>query len=191
VLKTHGLVAVTKNQHQRQQQHLDDELRDHHGHEAVRRKTVALIHVAGKHAAQRRIGQIVGDVDAHQQRVAGKRIRHLPVFAEVWRAEGEQCEHAERNRRPQQPRPELAPARVCAVRNQAHYRREHEGAEQTDRENHRGRRFGGNAIHVGVKEGEKAHQCLKDQVRSEVAEAVADLLHDGECLPIVVTHARR
>ena len=47
-----------------------------------------------------------------------------------WRTEGEQREHAERDRCPQQPWPELTPARVCAISDESHHGGEYEGAEQ-------------------------------------------------------------
>ena len=59
-------IAVAQDQHQRQQQYLDDELRNHDRHEAVGREAVALGHAAGQHPAERGIRQVVGRI--HQPR---------------------------------------------------------------------------------------------------------------------------
>jgi len=83
-------VAIAQDQHQRHQQHLDDELRDHHGHEAVGRQAVALGHAAGQHAAQRGVRQVVRGVNADQQRVGGQCIDHLSALAQVGGAERQQ-----------------------------------------------------------------------------------------------------
>ena len=47
VFKANGFIAVAQNQHQRQQQRLNNKLRHHHSHKAVRRQAVTVGHIAG------------------------------------------------------------------------------------------------------------------------------------------------
>jgi hypothetical protein len=84
---------------------------------------------------------------------------------------------AERHGRPQDPRAELPPLRVRAVRDDTHERVEDGVPHAHDQEERTGCR-GRDAERVGV-EGELEHQHrLEDEVRRGVAEAVTDLLRD-------------
>ncbi len=99
-------------------------MRHHHCDKAVRRQTVALGHIAGEHAAQRRVGQVVRGVDHQQQNVGGKGVDDLTVFIKVRRAKGQQCKGAKGHGGPEQPGAEFAPAGIGTVSNDAHHRGE-------------------------------------------------------------------
>src|SRR5690606_31788551 len=99
----------------------------------------------------------------------------LALLPEIGRAEGQQRGEPEGNRGPQDPGPELAPARVGAVRQQAHQGIE-AGADDAADEDDGSRGARADLVHVRVEEGDEGQEGLEDQVGGEVAQAVAELL---------------
>ena len=134
----------------------------------------AFVRVARDHAGQRGVGHVVHRVYDAQQSVRYVRVDNLAARAQVRRGEREHAHDAERNRRPQQVRAELAPPRVGAVRDGAHHRIQNRRTEANHQEQRPGlsrRQPEG----VGVEAELQRQHRLEDEVSSHVAEAVTDL----------------
>ncbi len=175
LLESDRLIAVAEHQHERQEQHLNDELSNHDGNEAIGGQAVAVGHVAGEYTAQRCVRKIVCRVNDDEQRVRDRRVVHLSLFAQVRRREREQRKHAERHGGPEDPRSEFAPARVRAIRDQSHDRIEQYAAEEPAPENDRGRGTRRDPEHVRIEEREESDERLENEVSGEIPQAVSHL----------------
>src|SRR5690606_39603256 len=101
---------------------------------------------------------------ADEERVRHRLVVPLPLLAQIRSGEGEKQEPAERYRSPQHPRPELAPARIRAIGDDAHDRVEQHAADETAPEDDGRGRPRRNLEYVRVEEGEERDERLEDQV---------------------------
>ena len=141
----------------------------------------ALIGIAGEHAGERRVRDIVDGVDESQEEIRGPRVGELAGDAEAGRGEGEHADDAEGERGPEEPGAKLAPFGVGAVGDHAHDGVEG-GGDESDDEKERAGLCGGEAEGVGVVAQLQGEHRLEDEVGSHVAQAVAELLCEGKFL---------
>ncbi len=149
------------------------------------------LHVARHHAAQRRVGHVVGRIERHQQDIGDRRVgdQCAVCSSPIGRRIRQDHDDAPGQRREQNPRAETAPARSACGR---------PGRPSTDRKRRPTaaatkrmirRRAGGEAHHVGIEIGLKQNHRHEDEVRGRVARAVAGLFDERKFLSCCVGSA--
>jgi len=110
-------------------------------------------------------------------------VRHVGVRQPAGRAQrrrrkGEHTEHAERDRRPKNPGPKLAPARVGAVDDQAH-RKIRDPVPHAAHQQQHAYRSRAQPRGIGEKERQEHNDGAPDEIGGRVAEGIADPLAPG------------
>ena len=167
-------------EHLRRDRLHDERCRDRQ-HKSVRGQAGAVGQVAGHHAAECRVWQVVRRVDQHQQQVRDVRVRQLPGIAEVRCRERDHRHDAVRYCSSDDPRPELAEAALGAVGENAEHGVEKSIGAPGDQQQQGGGRCS-KAERVRVEAQLEHDQRLENEIRRRVTEAVADFFFNRESL---------
>ncbi|OPZ78491.1 MAG: hypothetical protein BWY77_01496 [bacterium ADurb.Bin431] len=174
--------------HHEQQKALDQDSGALGEDEAPRGEARPLIDIPRHHPVKGRIGGVVHRVDGHEQDVGDIGVDEFAVGRKVGGGEGQPEEYGEGDGGPEQPGPELAPARVGPVCDRAHDGIKDGIPEAADQEQGAGG-CGGDAKNVGVKADLEHDHDLKYKVRRGIGKAVADLFSQRQSVDLFLIHA--
>ena len=157
----------------------DDEDRQERQHKPVGRGAGPVRGVRRQHSQQGRIGNVDRRIGDHQQTESHVRVNHPSGTGVTRRGEGEHGDDGHGQRHPQQIGAKVSPARIGSIGDSADER-------INDRVTHPGDQHHGphgrraEQEHVRIELGDVDGEHLPKHGRREVAETVADLLHNGE-----------